>query len=80
MFLSDLTRSKICCRVAVLDGGYPAWQAAGFEIDAAVLEEEEINAAAKSAQNPPADTTYKAHLQARSPLVLGQSTISWLPF
>jgi len=33
-------------RVAVLDGGYPAWQAAGFEVDKAPQSQAEVDVCA----------------------------------
>ena len=51
------------CSVAVLDGGYPAWLAERLEIDKAHQSEDQIEAGARAAQNPPASTSYQAQLQ-----------------
>lgn len=50
-------------RVAVLDGGYPAWQAEGLPIDNEPVEDEPVDAAAQAAASPPASTSYPAKLQ-----------------
>ena len=51
------------CRVAVLDGGFPAWTAEGFPIDTSPVSEEEVDAAASAARGPATSTSYPAKLR-----------------
>lgn len=39
-------------RVAVLDGGYPAWKSAGYDIDQQPVDKETVSAAATAASSP----------------------------
>lgn len=41
-------------RVAVLDGGLPAWKAAGGEVETTPVEDAAIHAAAEALRSPPA--------------------------
>ncbi|CAL8463926.1 g3461 [Coccomyxa elongata] len=50
-------------RVAVLDGGFPAWQAEGLPIDSKPVEDDTVDAAAQAAARPPASISYPAKLQ-----------------
>lgn len=58
---------KLCVllnfRVAVLNGGFPQWQAKGFKIDKSKRNEEEAKISAKAAENPSSSTSYKANLK-----------------
>ena len=54
-------------RVAVLDGGYPAWAARGLPKEIDSVPAEDIEAPGRAAQSPPADVAYKAVLQACPP-------------
>lgn len=49
-------------RVAVLDGGMPAWKAAGGEVDTSPVDDARLHAAAEALRNPPATTRYQACL------------------
>mmetsp|Transcript_20855 Transcript_20855/g.53046 ORF Transcript_20855/g.53046 Transcript_20855/m.53046 type:complete len:334 (-) Transcript_20855:338-1339(-) len=50
-------------RVAVLDGGLPAWKDAAYDVDTAPVSEEVMEAAKKAARGPPPATTkYSAKL------------------
>jgi hypothetical protein len=40
----------------VLDGGLPAWKAAGGEVDTSPVSDEQLHAAAEALRNPPATT------------------------
>ena len=52
------------CRVAVLDGGFPAWQANDYPVDSETLSDAEVDAAAYAArQSPPRPSRYPAKLQ-----------------
>lgn len=42
------------CRVYVLDGGLPAWKAAGLPVEAGEVAEEALKAATHAARAPPA--------------------------
>lgn len=44
------------CRVAVLDGGLPAWRAAGGEVDSSPVDEAALHAPAQALHSPPAAT------------------------
>jgi 3-mercaptopyruvate sulfurtransferase SseA len=50
-------------RVAVLDGGLPAWKAEGYPLDTADVSEDEVDAAAAAARQPGASGRYPAKLQ-----------------
>ncbi|EIE18910.1 rhodanese domain-containing protein [Coccomyxa subellipsoidea C-169] len=50
-------------RVAVLDGGYPAWKAGGHPLDSDPVDDGAVDGAAQAAANPPASTKYPAKLQ-----------------
>jgi thiosulfate/3-mercaptopyruvate sulfurtransferase len=52
-------------KVAVLDGGLPAWTAAGGDLDSTEVEEEDIHKATAAAQSvtPTTQTTYRAKLR-----------------
>ena len=43
----------LLCRVAVLDGGMPAWRAAGGEVETAPVDDAALHAAAEALRNPP---------------------------
>lgn len=49
--------------IAVLDGGLPAWLAAGYQTDESPVSEDQLEAAVKAARQPPAKLQYQAHLQ-----------------
>ena len=49
-------------RVAVLDGGFPAWSADDLPLDCSALSEEEVAAPGLAAKNPPASPSYPAQL------------------
>ncbi|GAB4820153.1 hypothetical protein N2152v2_007199 [Parachlorella kessleri] len=50
-------------KVAVLDGGLPAWKGAGGHVSApAAADDATVHAATRAAQNPPPETRYKAQL------------------
>jgi thiosulfate/3-mercaptopyruvate sulfurtransferase len=52
------------CRVAVLDGGFPAWQAKGYPIDSESVGDADIEAAVHAArQSPGSPHRYQAKLQ-----------------
>ncbi|KAI3430594.1 hypothetical protein D9Q98_005187 [Chlorella vulgaris] len=51
-------------KVAVLDGGLPAWKAAGGEVDTSPVDQAALHAPAEALRNPPAATRYKACLDA----------------
>ena len=52
------------CRVAVLDGGFPAWQAKGYPVDSEGVSDAEVDAAAHAArQSKPSQARYPAKLQ-----------------
>lgn len=53
----------VMCRVAVLDGGYPAWKAQGLPIDSSPVSNADVEGPAQAARNPPASTSYTAKLQ-----------------
>lgn len=52
------------CRVAVLDGGMPAWKAAGFEVETSPVDEAALHAPAEALRSPPAGASYPAQLDA----------------
>ena len=54
------------CSIAVLDGGLPAWLAAGYQTDESSVSEDQLEAAVKAARQPPAMLEYQAHLQVSS--------------
>ena len=56
-------------RVAVLDGGYPAWAAKGLPKEIDSVPAEDIEAPGRAAQSPPAQIAYKAVLQACLPIL-----------
>lgn len=49
-------------KVAVLEGGFPEWQAAGLPVDASPADEAAVKLAREAAQSPAASTKYKAAL------------------
>ncbi len=55
-----------CARVAVLDGGLPAWKAQGLPVDESPVTDDVLEAPAAAAANPPASTKYRAKLQVGS--------------
>ena len=57
-------RKPLCpARVAVLDGGLPAWKAEGYPLKTAEVSEDEVDAAAAAARQPGASGRYPAKLQ-----------------
>ncbi len=52
----------ICCRVSVLDGGFPAWSGADLLVDTSPVSEDVLLAAAAA---PPAATNFRARLNVR---------------
>ena len=63
------------CRVAVLDGGYPAWQAEGYEVDNSAAKEHEVQDCARAAASPVGRHRYRAEkdvscLECLTPLYL----------
>ncbi|KAK9844579.1 hypothetical protein WJX74_004217 [Apatococcus lobatus] len=50
-------------QVAVLNGGMPAWKAAGLPVDESEVGEAEMEASAAAAKNPPPQSSYMANLQ-----------------
>ena len=50
-------------RVAVLDGGFPAWEAQGLPVDDSSISKEAVEAAAAACAKPPSTSKYAAHLQ-----------------
>ena len=53
-------------RVAVLNGGLPAWVAQGLPLDETPADEGALMAPVEAARSPPSDTHFRAHLQART--------------
>ena len=51
-------------RVAVLDGGYPAWAARGLPKEIDSVPAEDIASPGRAVQSPPEDVKYRAVLQA----------------
>ncbi len=52
------------CRVAVLDGGFPAWQAKGYPVDSEAVSDADVDAAAHAArQSKSSQARYPAKLQ-----------------
>lgn len=51
------------CRVAVLNGGYPAWVAAGYETEKTAYSTLEASSAAEAAAHPTSSPSYSATLQ-----------------
>lgn len=51
--------------MAVLDGGYPAWQAAGFKVDDSHVSQEEVEAGQIAAAAPRGHPKYKANKQVK---------------
>jgi thiosulfate/3-mercaptopyruvate sulfurtransferase len=49
-------------KVAVLDGGLPAWRVAGGEVDSSPVDEAALHAPAQALRSPPATTKYQARL------------------
>lgn len=49
-------------KVAVLDGGLPAWRAAGGEVHTSPVDEAALHAPAQALRSPPATTKYQARL------------------
>ncbi len=58
---------SVICRLAVLDGGYPAWKAGGHPLDSDPVDDGAVDGAAQAAANPPASTKYPAKLQVSFP-------------
>jgi len=56
-------------RVAVLDGGYPAWAAKGLPKEIDSVPAEDTEAPGRAAQSPPGQAAYKAVLQAGLPIL-----------
>ncbi|PSC75171.1 kinesin-like calmodulin-binding isoform X1 [Micractinium conductrix] len=52
-------------RVAVLDGGLPAWKAAGGALETSRVDEAALHAPAAALRAPPASTSYPARLDAQ---------------
>lgn len=52
-------------RVAVLDGGWPAWCAAGYAVDASPVDADAVHAPARAAAAPDAAPRFQATLQVR---------------
>ncbi|KAK9837484.1 hypothetical protein WJX81_005947 [Elliptochloris bilobata] len=50
-------------RVAVLNGGLPAWLAEGLPLDEAPADEAALAAPVQAARSPPANPCFRAHLQ-----------------
>lgn len=61
------------CRVAVLNGGLPAWEAAGYEVETAPPSDHAANAIAEAAASPSENPQYSAKLQ--SDLVKGMEDV-----
>ena len=61
------------CRIAVLDGGLPAWLAEGYQMDETPVSHDQIEAAVNAARQPPAKPQYQAHLQVSDPRRYQQS-------
>ncbi len=53
-------------RVAVLNGGLPAWVAQGLPLDDTPADEAALMAPVEAARSPPANTRFRAQLQART--------------
>ncbi|EFN51993.1 hypothetical protein CHLNCDRAFT_37095 [Chlorella variabilis] len=51
-------------RVAVLDGGLPAWKAAGGDMETSPMDNARMGAPVEALRNPPAATKYEARLDA----------------
>lgn len=52
------------CRVAVLDGGFPAWQAKGYPVDSEAVSDADVDAGAHAArQSKSSQARYPAKLQ-----------------
>jgi hypothetical protein len=50
-------------RVAVLEGGLPAWKAAGGPVDDSAVPDDSVHRASKAAKGPVQGTKYKAVLK-----------------
>lgn len=67
-----------CTRVAVLDGGYPAWQAEGYEVDASPVSEHDVQACARAAALPQGRQRYIPEKQVSSMhMLLLQHCVFW---
>lgn len=62
------------CSVAVLDGGMPAWKAAGFEVETSPVDEAALHAPAEALRSPPAGARRAWPARAAGPWVQGQPT------
>lgn len=62
-------------RVAVLNGGFPAWVGEGLPLDESPADEAELAAPALAARSPPADTRFHACLQAHAPRTRTSKTL-----
>ncbi|KAK9865518.1 hypothetical protein WJX84_007915 [Apatococcus fuscideae] len=50
-------------QVTVLNGGMPAWKAAGLPVDSRQIAEDVLGRGLAAAQHPPSQSSYTAHLQ-----------------
>ena len=56
------SRGSLCCRVAVLDGGFPAWAADKLPVDTSPVTDDEMSAPANAAEAPPTAWHFRATL------------------
>ena len=56
------TTFTLRCRVAVLDGGFLAWSAAGVPVDASPAADDQLLAGGAAAASPPASPSFRATL------------------
>jgi thiosulfate/3-mercaptopyruvate sulfurtransferase len=61
MLVSSLNHG-CCCRVAVLDGGFPAWAADKLPVDTSQVTDDQMSAPAKAAAAPSTASHYRATL------------------
>ena len=62
---------SLAYRVAVLDGGFPAWQAKGYPIDSEAVSNADVDAAAHAArQSTSSSSRYQAKLQVMQTILL----------
>ena len=67
MYKSSTSVMELKClqwpRVVVLDGGYPAWQAVGYEVDSSQVSQEEVAAGARAAALQSSSPQYQPQKQ-----------------